>query len=66
MACRSCGSENQTEFVSEILIHFSGLENLNKPGVLVFPKVLVCLDCGVSQFSLPEGELGLLRDNIAA
>jgi hypothetical protein len=66
MACRSCGSENQGQFVSEINIHFSGLKNLNKPGLLVFPKVLVCLDCGVSQFTLPEAEVGLLRGNIAA
>ncbi len=66
MACRSCGSENQTQFVAEINIHFSGLRNLDKPGVLVFPKLLVCLDCGVSQFTVPKGELGLLRGNIAA
>jgi hypothetical protein len=66
MTCRSCGSENQTQFVSEIMIHFAGLRNLDKPGALVFPKVLVCLDCGVSQFSLTQGELGLLKANIAA
>ena len=65
-ACRSCGSKNQTEFASEIMIHFSGLRNLDKPGVLVFPKLLICLDCGVSQFTLEEGELGQLRGNIAA
>ncbi len=64
--CGSCRSENQTQFVAEINIHFSGLRNVDKPGVLVFPKLLVCLDCGASQFTLSEGELGLLRGNIAA
>jgi hypothetical protein len=66
MVCRSCGSENQTQFVAEINIHFPGLRNLDKPPVLVFPKLVVCLDCGVSRFTLPEGELGLLRGTIAA
>jgi hypothetical protein len=44
MPCVSCGFQNQTQFVAEINIYFSGLNNLNKPSVLVFPKVLVCLD----------------------
>ena len=66
MPCVSCGFQNQTQFVAEINIHFSGLKNLSKPNVLVFPKVLVCLDCCVSQFTLPEGEVGLLRGDFAA
>ena len=66
MACRSCGSANQTEFTAEIDIHFSGLRNLNKPTVLVFPKLVVCLDCGFTQFTLPETELRLLREGVAA
>jgi len=64
--CRSCGSEDQTQFNSEIMIHFSGLKHLSNPGVLVFPRLLVCLDCGVSQFALPERELGQLKETIAA
>jgi hypothetical protein len=62
MACESCGSENQTELGAEINIHFRRLQNLDKPSVLVFPKLLVCLDCGCSRFTLPEAELRLLRD----
>jgi len=65
MACRSCGSENRTEFGAEINIHFSGLENLDKPAVLVSPKLVVCLDCGFTQFTLPETELRLLREGAA-
>ena len=66
MACGSCGSQNQTEFGAEICIHFPGLKNLDKPAVLVFPKLVVCLDCGFAQFTLPETELRLLREGIAA
>ena len=46
MSCLSCGSKKQAEFPAEMLIHFRGLKNLDKPGVWVFPKLLVCLDCG--------------------
>jgi hypothetical protein len=57
MTCLSCGSVKQAELTAEMIIHFSGLKNLDKPGVWVFPKLLVCLDCGFSQFTVPEREL---------
>jgi len=66
MACRSCGSTNQTEFTAEIDIHLPGLKNLDKPTVLVFPRLVVCLDCGFTQFTLPETELRYLAQGIAA
>jgi hypothetical protein len=40
--------------------------NLNKPGVWVFPKVVVCLDCGCSWFTVPETELALLAKGAEA
>ena len=57
MSCLLCGSGNQAELTAEMLIHFSGLKNLDKSGVWVFPKLLVCLDCGCSHFTVPEREL---------
>ena len=60
MRCKSCTSENQRKFTSEIAVHFSGLKNLDKPTVFVFPMLLVCIDCGFTEFSIPEAELGLL------
>jgi len=66
MACRSCGSENQSEFGAEINIHFSGRKNLGKSAVLVFPQLVVCLDCGFTQFTLPETELRHLAEGIAS
>jgi len=62
MDCKLCGSSHQAELPAEIIIHFAGLEHLHKPGVWVFPKLLVCLDCGYSQFTVPEGELALLGE----
>jgi hypothetical protein len=61
MACASCGSEKQTQFGTEMMIHFPGLEALDKPGVLAFPKVTVCFSCGLTGFVLPERELHLLK-----
>jgi hypothetical protein len=61
MSCLSCASGNQAEYTSEINIHFPGLKNLDKPSVFVFPKLLVCLDCGCSWFTTPETELALLQ-----
>lgn len=55
--CGLCGSSGQAEFPAEMIIHFSGMKNLDKPGVWVFPKLLVCLDCGFSRFTAPRDAL---------
>jgi hypothetical protein len=34
-----------------------------KPLVWLFPQVLVCLDCGVAQCTVPEAELKLIQQN---
>jgi hypothetical protein len=65
MSCLLCASVNQAEFAAEINIHFRGRENLNNPGLLVFPKLLVCLDCGSSRFSTSETELAQLAGRAA-
>ena len=57
MSCLLCGSGNEVELTAEMLIHFSGLKNLDKPGVWVFPELFVCLDCGYSHFTVPKREL---------
>ena len=57
MSCLLCGSGSQTEVIAEMVVHLSGLKNLDNPGVLVASKVLVCLDCGSSHFTVPKTEL---------
>ena len=57
MSCLICGSGNDAELAAEMTIHFSGLKNLDNPGVLVCTKLLVCLDCGFSRFTVPEAAL---------
>lgn len=58
MCCRLCNSENQSKFATEIAIH---LPSLSTPHVFLFRKVLVCLDCGFTEFSIPETELPRLE-----
>jgi len=65
MSCPSCNSANRAKFVAEINVHFSGLKNIANPGVLLLPKILICLDCGFSRFTVPETELARLADRSA-
>ena len=60
MACSFCTSKNQTEFPAEVNIHFPDLRNVDKVGVFVFPRLLVCRDCGSSSFMTPAPELAQL------
>jgi hypothetical protein len=56
----NCEPANRRIFNGEIAIHFPGLEGLKKPIVWVFPKLAVCLSCGVAEFTIPERELTVL------
>lgn len=61
-ACKACHSSRHSSFNAEVAIHFPGLQNLNKPVVLTFPKLVVCLQCGFTEFTIPETELLVLSD----
>jgi hypothetical protein len=56
VACDSCES-NRKDFPAEIAMHFKGLENVDKPAVLVFADVSTCLKCGDARLVIPEKEL---------
>ncbi len=64
MACKSCHSDNQILLRAEINIHFPGEIGLNVPGPLVYPELLVCLNCGFTEFSIPKAELHLVADTL--
>jgi hypothetical protein len=59
MSCPICGFK-QEEFLIEMVVHPSGLKNVGNPGILVVQKVLVCPECGLSQFTVPKPDLALL------
>jgi hypothetical protein len=58
----SCGSIDQAEFTTEMIIHFNGLKNIDHPGVLLIQKVTVCVDCGDSRFTTPQAELSQIGE----
>jgi hypothetical protein len=66
MPCKSCGSLNQGTFTGEVAIHFPGLKNIDEPIVWVFPGLIVCLDCGTAEFTVPTSELRQLTKGDAA
>jgi hypothetical protein len=66
MSCRACQSDNQRNLNGEVGIHFRGLIGLNKFPVFVFPELLVCLDCGFTEFVIPQTQLGQLVKSDAA
>ena len=62
--CRQCHSERVGDFSGELAVHFPGLAGLDKPIVWVFPKLLACLDCGLTELIIPERELEVLNHGI--
>jgi hypothetical protein len=64
MVCKGCHSVQLREYPAEINIQFAGKENLERPSVWVFPKLLVCLSCGFAEFRIPDTELQSLCINV--
>jgi hypothetical protein len=65
MICKACGTDNVSDFNAEVCIHFPGLKGLNIPAVFVWPKLIVCLQCGFTECVIPEAELQLLAKSDA-
>jgi hypothetical protein len=63
MTCKLCASSNQQQFQTEIAIH---AHTQSKPLIFVFPKILVCMNCGglepAERFVVPEVQLRLLGE----
>jgi hypothetical protein len=62
MSCPSCMRGQQVELSAEMIVHLCGFINLDNPGVRVFPKLAVCLECGRARFTVPEAELMLIAN----
>jgi hypothetical protein len=66
MAYKQCDSDNQREFGSEIVIRYPRLKGLEKPIVMVFQKLSVCLHCGFTELTVPRSELRLFEPDAPA
>jgi hypothetical protein len=65
MICPNCSSNALEEFSTEMMLHCVGVQKFNNSGILISPKILVCLECGFSYFTTPENELVLLREGLS-
>lgn len=61
MSCKSCASGNERTFQSEIVLTYPELKNLNRGPVYICQEMVVCLDCGHSELSIPRAELEKLN-----
>jgi hypothetical protein len=48
-----------------MVIHLPGLRDLNKPPVLAFPDLRICMDCGSKELAIPESVLRQLGTEAA-
>lgn len=64
MPCMKCGSEHQTEFDAEMNVHFPGSRGRDKAAVLLYPRLLVCLDCGFTELMISRKELPSLVEGV--
>lgn len=60
LPCKVCGSENVQKLRGEVAMRVPGLKNIDKPVVWLFPDIVVCLDCGIAEFAVPEDERRIL------
>jgi hypothetical protein len=63
--CKHCLAQSQREFSGELALHFKGLAGLDKPIVWLFPNLLVCLQCGFAELTVPKQELQVLRGELS-
>jgi len=62
VSCRLCHSTNQSRFPAEIVVHFPGTKDLQRPQTWMFPSLLVCSHCGFTEFVIGKEELEQLKD----
>jgi hypothetical protein len=55
--CNTCGSTRLNKLRAKLALHFSGLENIDKPVLWTFRDVVVCTDCGEADLHFPPHEL---------
>jgi hypothetical protein len=66
MSCRSCRANDQVIVLSETSIHLETLSDLTVPSVLMFPELVVCLQCGFTEFQIEGQKLREIADRIGA
>ena len=63
--CKSCTSSNLIELITETCLLFPGLTGLKTEPMFVFPKIIVCTDCGFVQSRLSDRQLEKVKKGAA-
>ena len=58
--CRVCSCDKSTHLESEMGIH----HGLDKPAISVFAHVIICLQCGFTEFTMSDTKLRELRKSL--
>ncbi|HWO30233.1 MAG TPA: hypothetical protein VNO32_15680 [Candidatus Acidoferrum sp.] len=61
MPCKKCASNNERSFKSEMTLAFREHENVDRTPLYVSQDILVCLDCGHIELTLPTAKLEQLK-----
>ena len=61
MPCTACQLWNLRLIDSEIALHVEGVDDPHMPPVLVFPQLIIGLDCGFLQGRIERDDLALLK-----
>jgi len=61
MACRACGSNFQRSFPADLKVYYDASRSAAPSAFR--PEILICLDCGFTETTIPDGwnELQALR-----
>jgi hypothetical protein len=57
MSCNKCASKNERTLKSEFVLNFHEVENLSRGPIYVCQDIVVCLDWGHSELTIPRQEL---------
>ena len=64
VTCRECSSDMLKDFDGELGIHFSDRKSLDKPSLLLYPKLKVCLKCGHAEFIVSDTQIEELENGV--
>jgi hypothetical protein len=56
---------NQQKFDAELVVGFSGIENINRAPVYICQSIYICLVCGQTELMVPPAGLKQLRKSAA-
>jgi hypothetical protein len=65
LPCQVCASSNLIELVAETCVHFPGLKGLKVEPIFIYPKIVVCTECGFAQSYLSDRELEKVKEGAA-